>query len=122
MNQDIPGRYIHKKTRSHYIELKADGNYFLFEGPTVVSGTYEVEGSDITIFGADSSSRGTIKDGVITDSEGEKWVRAKDAAASGNAASAFPSWLPVVREDFPWELIDAGVILVIFSLLVLARP
>jgi hypothetical protein len=117
MNQDIPGKYIRKKTCSHYIELKADGNYLLFEGPAVVTGTYEVQGSDITIFGDESTSRGKIEDGVIVDSEGEKWIRPKDATATSDAPLAFMSWLPVVREDFPWELIDAGVILVIFALL-----
>ena len=123
MNQHIPGRYIHKKTRSHYIELKPDGNYFLFEGLAVVRGTYEVNGSDITIFGTDSASRGKIQDGVIIDSEGEKWIRAKDAAQISDDPLASMTWLPAAlrREDFPWELIDAGFILAIFILLVFAR-
>ena len=121
MNEDIAGRYIRKKSRSHYIELKADGTYFLFEGAAVLSGTYEVEGTEIIIGSAGSSSRGRIQDGVITDSEGDKWVRAKDGAASGDEPPAFLSWIPVLREDIPWELIDIGVILVIFVLLGVTR-
>jgi|SRR6266850_4817024 len=77
MNRDIPGKYIHKKTSSHYIELKPDGNYFLFEGSAGVTGAYEVDGSEITIFGAESTLRATIQDGVIIDSEGDEWIRKK---------------------------------------------
>src|ERR1051326_2840022 len=73
---DIPGKYIHEKTGSHYIELKADGSYFLFDGSTGIAGIYEVNGSDIRISVGESTSQGKIQDGIITDDEGEKWVRA----------------------------------------------
>ena len=77
MNRDIFGKYIHEKSGSHYLELKPDGNYFLFQGSAGVTGTYEVNGAEITIFGAESASQGKIQDGVIIDSEGDKWVRTK---------------------------------------------
>src|SRR5437867_9821669 len=67
MAADIPGKYIHKKTRSHYIELKADGTYFLFEGSTGVSGTYELDGTEITLVGAESTSKAKIRGGLIID-------------------------------------------------------
>jgi zinc-ribbon domain len=76
MDPDIPGRYIHEKSRSHYLELKPDGTYFLFEGTAGVTGTYEVNGADITIIVGDSISQAEIQDGVIKDSEGDKWIRA----------------------------------------------
>ncbi len=124
MNQDIFGRYIHKKRRSNYIELKPDGNYFLFEGSAGVTGVYEVNGTEITIFGADSTSRGKIQDGVIIDSEGDKWIRPKDASEISDDPLASMSWLPAVlrRDDFPWELIEAGWIVFIFILLMFTRP
>ena len=123
MNRDILGKYIHEKTGTHYLELKPDGNYFLFEGSAGVSGAYEVNGTEITIFGGEFTSRGKIQDGVIIDSEGEKWIRAKDAAQISDDPLASMTWLPAAlrREDFPWELIDAGFILAIFILLVFAR-
>ncbi len=124
MNPDLPGRYIHKKARTHYIELKPDGSYFLFEGSAGVSGTYEVNGTEITIFGADSTSRGKIRRGVIIDSEGDKWVRAKANSAISDDPLASMSWLPAVmrRDDFPWELIDvAGLLLMMVLVFVLAR-
>src|SRR5437867_5861057 len=124
MNPDIPGKYIHKKVRAHYIELKPDGNYFLFEGSAGASGTYEVNGTEITIFGADSTSRAKIRRGVIIDSEGDKWVRAKTGSEINDDPLASMSWLPAVmrRDDFPWELIDvAGLLLMIFLAVFLAR-
>jgi hypothetical protein len=119
MNEDIPGRYIHKRSRSHYIELKPDGYYVLFERGTAITGTYEVSGTDIKIFGAESTSQGKIQNGIIIDSEGEKWIRT-DATDDPLASM---TWLPAIlrRDDFPWELIDIVVVVVIFILLVFAR-
>src|ERR1051326_4716783 len=119
MNEDIPGKYIYKKNRSHYLELKPDGTYVLFERGTAITGRYEVNGADIAIFGAESTSQGKIRNGVITDSEREKWVRA--GATDDPLASM--TWLPAMlrRDDFPWELIDIAVVVVILILLMFAR-
>ena len=119
MNEDIPGKYIHKRSRSHYIELKPDGYYVLFEGGTAITGKYDVSGTDIQIFGPESISQGKIRNGIIIDSEGEKWLR-PDATDDPLASM---TWLPAVlrRDDFPWELIDIGVVVVIFILLIFAR-
>jgi hypothetical protein len=124
INRDILGKYIHKKVRSHYIELKPDGTYFLFEGSTSITGTFEVNGSDITIIGDQSTSVGKIKKGVIIDSQGDKWVRSETTPTTGNDPLASMTWLPSVlrRDDFPWELVDVGgLILLIVVGLVLAR-
>jgi hypothetical protein len=123
MNSDILGKYIHQKVRSHYIELKPDGTYFLFEGSTSITGTFEVNGSDITIIGAESTSLGKIKKGVIIDSEGDKWVRAKTTPATGNDPLASMTWLPAVlrRDDFPWELVDVAGLLLLIVVALFAR-
>jgi hypothetical protein len=119
MNEDILGKYIHKKSRSQYIELKPDGNYVLFERGTGITGRYEVSGTNIRIFGAEATSQGKIRNGIIIDSEGEKWIRT-DATDDPLASM---TWLPAIlrRDDFPWELIDIGVVLFIFILLIFAR-
>ena len=119
MNEDIAGRYTHKRSRSHYIELKPDGYYVLFEGGTPITGRYEVSDTDIKIFGEESTSQGQIKNGIIIDSEGEKWIRT-DATDDPLASM---TWLPASlrRDDFPWELIDGAVIVIIFILLIFAR-
>ena len=119
MNEDIPGRYIHKRSRSNYIELKPDGTYVLFERGTAITGRYEVSGTDINIFGTESTSQGKIKDGIIIDSEGEKWIRI-DATDDPMDSMTF---LPPIfrRADFPWELIDIAVVVAIFILLIFAR-
>ena len=119
MNEDIAGRYTHKRSRSHYIELKPDGYYVLFEGGTPITGRYEVSDTDIKIFGEESTSQGQIKNGIIIDSEGEKWIRT-DATDDPLASM---TWLPpsLRRDDFPWELIDGAVVVIIFILLIFAR-
>src|SRR5262245_5987988 len=116
MNAVIPGRYIHKRSRSHYIELKPDGSYVLFEKGTPITGRYEVSGTDLTIFGAESTSQGKIQNGVIVDAEGEKWIR-KDA--TGDSQASIP-WLPEIlkRQDFPWELVDLVVVILVFVLII----
>ena len=45
---DIPGKYIHKKSASHFIELKPDGSYILFDGATTLTGAYEVNVGTLT--------------------------------------------------------------------------
>ena len=115
MNGDIAGRYIHKRNRSQYIELKPDGNFVLFESGSASTGTYEVSGSDIRVLGAESTSQGTIRNGIIIDAEGEKWIRT-DATDDPLASM---TWLPAIlrRDDFPWELVDVVVVVVIFILI-----
>jgi hypothetical protein len=115
MNADIAGKYVHKKHRSHFLELKPDGNYLLFQGSASVTGRYEVNGDEIIISIDDSTSRAKIQNGVITDAEGDTWIRAKPAG-QGNAPiddDPLPdmTWVPEVlrRLDFPWELIDAAI-------------
>jgi hypothetical protein len=118
MNEDISGRYFHKRSRSNYIELKPDGNYVLFERGTGITGRYEVSGQDITIFGAESTSQGKIQRGIIIDAEGEKWLR----TGVTDDPLARMTWLPAIlrRDDFPWELVDIVVFLVIFVLIMFA--
>src|SRR5712692_1173521 len=125
MNGDIPGKYIRKKNRSHFLELKPDGNYFLFEGSAGVTGRYEVNGNEITIFGEDSTSRAKIQDGVIIDTEGDKWILRKATEQATTTIDDDPlasiTWLPAVlrRDDFPWELIEAAglVVMIVVALL-----
>src|SRR5215831_12476823 len=118
MSEDIPGRYIHKKTRTNYIELRPDGTCVLFERGTAISATYEVNGTDIRISGAEATSEGKVRNGIIVDSDGEKWIRT-DATDDPLASM---TWVPAIlrRYDFPWELLDIGVVLVIFILLIFA--
>src|SRR5262249_22570597 len=74
-----------------YLELKSDGSYFLFEGFAGVTGTYEINGAEITLFSGDSTSQATIQDGVITDTEGDKWVRAKATQQPATGSSKCPN-------------------------------
>ena len=83
---DIFGKYISEKNSSQYLELKPDGNCFLFIGSSGVSGYYEVKGTEITLFTGQSTSKGSIQDGVIVDEEGDRWVLVKTGGqASGKS-------------------------------------
>jgi hypothetical protein len=119
MSEDISGRYIHKKGRSNYIELKSDGTCTVYERDSGIAGTYVVDGEEIRIYGAGSTTTGQIRTGVIIDAEGEKWIRT-DATDDPLASM---TWLPeIVRSDrFPWELIDIAVVLFIWVLLIFVR-
>ena len=123
MEPEILGKYIHKKTRSHYLELRSDGTYFLFEGSASISGTYEINDTDLTLFGPDSTSQAKIQDGVITDAEGDKWIRPKAKSSSDDPLDSI-TWLPaVLKRDLPWELFEAGGwVLVLIIVFVFVRP
>jgi hypothetical protein len=81
------GKYVHQRTGIHFIELRRDGECLVSEGPANITGRYEINGAAITIFGAGSTSRGQIRDNVIIDAEGDKWVRAK---ATEGATTNYP--------------------------------
>jgi uncharacterized protein (TIGR02391 family) len=73
----VAGKYVHEKSGSYYLELGPNGNYVLSEGSEVF-GTYELNGSAITLFVARKpTSRATIQDGSIIDEQGDRWTCAK---------------------------------------------
>ena len=69
------GKYVHERSGSHYLELEPSGNFVLFQGSEVI-GTYEVNGSAITLFVArEPISTAKLEDGWIIDDQGDRWVR-----------------------------------------------
>src|SRR5215467_10754633 len=69
------GKYVHEKSGSYYLELGPSGNFVLFQGSEVV-GTYEVNGTAITLFVARKPiSTAKLEDGWIIDDQGDRWVR-----------------------------------------------
>jgi len=125
MNGEIPGKYTHKKNRSHFLELKPDGSYFLSQGSVRYSGRYEVHGDEIAISIGDSTSTARIQNDVITDADGDRWVRAKTSAGGVIDDDPLPdmTWIPAIfrREDFPWEWIDAAIAVVVLVGVLLSR-
>lgn len=95
MNPAIAGKYIHETNGTHYLELKPDGTCLLFEGSSGISGTYDIDGSLITISNAGSYTKGMLQDGVITDAEGDRWILAR---AAGPAVGG-PTKCPNCRAD-----------------------
>jgi 4-carboxymuconolactone decarboxylase len=69
------GKYVHEKSGSYYLELEPSGNFVLFEDSEVI-GTYEVNGSGITLFVARKPiATAKLEDGWIIDDQGDRWVR-----------------------------------------------
>jgi hypothetical protein len=122
MNGDILGKYVHKKNHSHFLELKSGGNYFLFQGSASATGRYEVNGDEITMSVDDSITQAKIQNDVITDAEGDKWIRTKSTRQGTTPIDDDPlpnmTWLPAIlrRDDFPWELIEAAGLFVVLVL------
>jgi 4-carboxymuconolactone decarboxylase len=69
------GKYIYEKSSSYYLELEPSGNFVLFQGSEII-GTYEVNGSAITLLVAGKPiSTAKLEDGWIIDDQGDRWVR-----------------------------------------------
>jgi 4-carboxymuconolactone decarboxylase len=69
------GKYVYEKSGSYYLELEPSGNFVLFQGSEVL-GTYEVNGSTITLFVARKPlSTAKLEDGWIIDDQGGRWIR-----------------------------------------------
>jgi 4-carboxymuconolactone decarboxylase len=69
------GKYIHEKSASYYLELGPSGNFVLSQDSEVM-GTYEVNGSVITLFVARRPiSTARLEDGWIVDDQGDRWIR-----------------------------------------------
>lgn len=73
----VTGKYFLEKNSSYYLELGPSGTYVLFEG-TQVLGTYELSGSDVTLFVARRpTSKAKVDGDSIIDEQGDRWTRAK---------------------------------------------
>lgn len=75
-SNQLTGTYISEKNDKHYIELKADGIFFVQESTGTRHGNYEIEGNVITLKFKDGvAARGKIEGKVLIDPDGDKWIR-----------------------------------------------
>jgi 4-carboxymuconolactone decarboxylase len=69
------GKYVHEKNSSYYLELGPGGDFVLFQD-SEITGTYEINGSTVTLFVARRPiSTAKLEDGGIIDDQGDRWVR-----------------------------------------------
>ena len=101
MNRNVLGKYVHGKTGTHYIELRADGECFLFEGDVGITGSYEIKGDEITILGGGSTSHGTIQGNAIIDAEGDAWVLTKEPTTNYSKCRSCNSDVPEASRFCP---------------------
>jgi hypothetical protein len=69
----VAGTYISEINNKNYIELKADGSFFMRDGN--IHGEYEMKGDEITLIWGGRFSTGWIKENILVASDGNKWVK-----------------------------------------------
>ena len=75
-SKSVAGTYVNKANSSEYLELKANGEFYLREAGMGVAGRYEIEGDTITLkLEMGLAVRGRIRGKSIIDNEGKTWVK-----------------------------------------------
>ena len=70
----VEGRYVSEVNPDAYLELRDDGQ-FVVNQDMAFSGDYTVDGNTITLIYMFGSFVVTLDNNVITDEEGERWIR-----------------------------------------------
>jgi hypothetical protein len=74
----VAGHYVSERDRSpkDYVELRADGTFTLQEDGSTLTGTYKLNGTQVTLSAASGKPlRGKIEAGVLTDATGNRWTK-----------------------------------------------
>jgi len=73
----VAGTYVSELNPKKYRELKADGTFFAQEEVASLTGTFEIEGSQITLkFTIGTAVRATLDGETMIDSrDGERWTK-----------------------------------------------
>ncbi len=73
---DYQGQYEYTEEDGHYILLREDSSFELFQKGVLTVGTYKVKLSTINLY-VDGKwlTQGKIRNGYLTDSDGERWVK-----------------------------------------------
>jgi len=70
------GKYVSEKNDKNYLELKADGTFFLQVRSRGRAGKYEIDGDQITLkTDMGSASRGKIDGNTMIDPDGDRWTK-----------------------------------------------
>lgn len=73
-SKSVTGTYVNKANSSEYLELKANGEFYLREAGMGVAGKYEIEGDTITLeLEMGLAVRGRIRGKSIIDNDGKTW-------------------------------------------------
>ena len=75
----VAGTYVNEKDNELYIELKADGKFFIKDCCVQGNGQYEIEENIITLkMDSGLTSKGTIQENAIIDPDGDRWIKQKN--------------------------------------------
>lgn len=67
------GKYYNEVDESFYIELKTDNVFTVNKGSTVLEGTYEINGEDITLTLMGMKTWGKLYGNILVDPDGTFW-------------------------------------------------
>ena len=75
--------YVNEKNNNYYIELKADGAFFIKDCCVEGQGKYEIKENTI-ILKMDSGliSSGTIQENALIDPDGDSWIKKNTVGSS----------------------------------------
>jgi hypothetical protein len=72
----VYGKYGNNQNPSDYTELKSDKTFDVQQGTMNVHGTFEIDGTNITLkLGSGQVARGTIDGNTIIDDQGIHWTK-----------------------------------------------
>ena len=72
----VYGKYVYNQNPSDYTELKSDKTFFVQQSNMSVHGTFEIDGTNLTLKPSSGGVwRGTIDGNTIIDSEGKHWTK-----------------------------------------------
>lgn len=75
-SKSVAGTYVNKANSSEYLELKANGEFYLRELGMGLTGEYEIEGDTITLkLDMGFAARGRIRGNTLIDEDGKIWVK-----------------------------------------------
>jgi hypothetical protein len=74
-SKTVSEKFITKENSLSYLELKSDGSFYVLKD-LAYAGKYTIDGETITFtYPSGLSLKGTIKNNVLIDSEGDEWVK-----------------------------------------------
>lgn len=74
---NVTGKYINEENPKEYFELDNDGTFFSQDQYGGTSGTWKQKDDKITLSTSFGAERLKMDDGILTDSQGKKWMTPK---------------------------------------------
>lgn len=71
----LVGHYVYNKNAQYYLDLKADGSFYLMQKGKSYTGSFAASGDSLIITMGETTSRAQIIGETIKDDDGMIWVK-----------------------------------------------